>query len=202
MKSMKALVVVAMLAYPFLVYGGLQFLAPRELAMALGGVWLLREVARWRTGQPSPLLGPLVVIATILVLAAVFNEGRFFLFVPVLINGALFGSFARTLINGPTMVERMARRRRASLSSEDVTYCRRVTEMWCGFFLANGALVLGLALRAPLGLWALYTGFVAYALVGVLFVGEMTYRTWRFRRYEGDFTDVLFQKLFPPKSAG
>lgn len=201
MKLMKAVVLVAMLAYPFLVYAGLRFLEPRMLALALGSVLVLREAGRSRGGSPSPLLLPLVLVAAILVLAAVFNEGRFFLFVPVLINGTLLVSFARTLFVGPPMVERLARRRLDHLGAEDVAYCRRVTEVWCVFFVANTSLVLWLALRAPIELWALYTGLVAYLLVGVLFAAELTYRSWRFRRYEGDLTDVFFRKLFPPRPA-
>jgi hypothetical protein len=38
-------------------------------------------------------------------------------------------------------------------------------------------------------------------LVGALFAVEMTYRAWRFRRYEGDVTDVVFRRVFPPKPA-
>lgn len=198
---MKAVVLVAMLAYPFLVYAGLRFLEPRMLALALGSVLVLREAGRSRGGSPSPLLLPLVLVAAILVLAAVFNESRFFLFVPVLINGALLVSFARTLFVGPTMVESLARRRLGHLDAEDVAYCRRVTEVWCVFFVANTSLILWLALRAPIELWALYTGLVAYLLVGVLFAAELTYRSWRFRRYDGDLTDVFFRKLFPPRPA-
>lgn len=201
MKAAKALVLLAMLAYPFLVYGGLRLLEPRGLAVALGGVLLLREVVRSRNGPPAPLLVPLILVAAVLALAAIFNEGRFFLFVPVLINAALLVSFARTLLTGPSMVESLARRRLAHLSAEDLAYCRRVTEVWCAFFLANGAVILWLALRAPLEQWALYTGLVAYLLVGALFAGELMYRAWRFRRYEGDLTDAFFRKLFPPKSA-
>jgi uncharacterized membrane protein len=201
-KAAKALAVLAMLAYPFLVYGGLRFLEPRRLAMALGGVLLLREVVRSRSGSASPLLLPLVLVAAILGLAAVFNEGRFFLFVPVLINAALLVSFARTLRTGPSLVERFARRRRPHLPAEDVAYCRRVTIMWCGFFIANGGVILWLALRSPLEHWTLYTGLIAYVLMGVLTAAELAYRAWRFRRYEGDVTDVFLRKIFPPKSVG
>jgi uncharacterized membrane protein len=200
-KRTKFLAALIMVAYPLLVYGGLRVLQPRWLALALGGVVLLREIPRWRSGVPSPLLLPLALIGGILTLAIAFNEGRFFLFVPVLINAALFVSFARTLITGPSMVESLARRRFVHLPSEHVGYCRRVTEVWCVFFLVNGGVILWLALQAPIAQWALYTGLVAYLLVGVLFAAEETYRAWRFRRYQGDVTDVFFRKLFPPKHA-
>jgi len=200
-RIVKTLVVLAMFSYPFLVYGGLRLLTPRTLALALGGALLVREAVRLRAGSPSPLLLPLALVATILALSAAFNEGRFFLFVPVLINGALFVSFVRTLIAGPSMVEHLARRRLTHVTLEDVVYCRRVTEVWCVFFLVNGALSLWLALRAPIEVWTLYTGLIAYLLVGAVFSVELTYRAWRFRRYDGDVTDVFLRRLFPPGPA-
>jgi len=200
-KVVKTLVVLAMVGYPVLVYGGLRLLEPRALALALGGALLVREAVRLRARSPSPLLGPLALVASILALSAAFNEGRFFLFVPALISAALFVSFGRTLIVGPSMVERLARRRLAHVTVADVVYCRRVTEVWCAFFIANGALSLWLALRAPIEVWTLYTGLLAYLLVGAVFAGELTYRAWRFRRYDGDVTDVFLRRLFPPRPA-
>ena len=59
--------------------------------------------------------------------AALFDDGRLFLFVPVLINAALLVGFGRTLVNGPSMVETFARLRGRDLSTEEVVYCRIVT---------------------------------------------------------------------------
>jgi uncharacterized membrane protein len=190
-----------MVGYPLLVYGGLKVLQPRWVALVLGGALLAREIAGLRRGAASPLLLPIVLVGGVLGLALVFNEGRFFLFVPVLVNAALFVSFARTLRAGPSMVESLARQRFGHVPPEHVGYCRRVTEVWCAFFVVNSALILWLALGARIEYWALYTGLIAYVLVAALFTAEMTYRAWRFRRYEGDVTDVVFRRMFPPRPA-
>jgi uncharacterized membrane protein len=187
-------------AYPLLVYGGLRLLTPRVLALALGAVFVLREALQSRQ-RPSPLLAPLVIVMAICAAAAIFNDGRVFLYVPALINGVLLLSFVRTLVVPPSMGERLARRRRPELSAEDVAYCRRVTEVWCVFFVANGAFSVWLAARGALETWTVYNGLVSYVLVGVLFVGEMVYRAWHFRRFEGDVTDAFLRKVFPPKPA-
>jgi uncharacterized membrane protein len=42
--------------------------------------------------------------------------------------------------------------------------------------VANGLLALGLALWASVEAWALYTGLIAYVLMGTLFGGEWLYR--------------------------
>ena len=201
MKAVKLVVPAVVVGYPLLVYGGLRFLQPRWVALALGAALLARELAGFRRGVSSPLVLPIVLVGGIFGLALVFNEGRFFLFVPILVNAALFVSFARTLLAGPSMVESLARRRFGHVPPEHAGYCRRVTEVWCAFFAVNSAVILWLALRAPLAYWALYTGLIAYVLMGALFTAELTYRAWRFRRYEGDVTDVVFRRVFPPKPA-
>jgi uncharacterized membrane protein len=200
-RVVNGLTLLVTLVYPFIVYAGLHFLQPKVLAVTLGACLLVRELARARTRPPVSLLVPVALVGAVLVAAAVFNEGRFFLFVPVLVNAALLVSFGQTLLGGPSMVQTLATMRLGKLPPEGPAYCRRVTVVWCAFFLANGGFILWLALHASLERWALYTGLVAYLLMGILFVCELTYRAWRFRRYEGMPTDVVFRKLFPPKPA-
>jgi uncharacterized membrane protein len=55
-------------------------------------------------------------------------------------------------------------------------YARKVTAVWCGFFVVNGAIAGGLALWGTERTWALYTGGVAYVLMGLLFAGELAVR--------------------------
>jgi len=67
------------------------------------------------------------------------------------------------------------------LSPERVAYCRTVTKIWCAFFVVNGSVALWLSLYGSLSAWGLYTGAVAYGLMGLLFVAEYTVRRLRFR---------------------
>ena len=55
-------------------------------------------------------------------------------------------------------------------------YTRRVTQVWCGFFVFNGSLALLTALYASDGVWMLYNGLLAYVLMGILFAGEWLVR--------------------------
>ena len=64
-----------------------------------------------------------------------------------------------------------------------VRYTRTVTQVWAGFFLANGLVVVALNIWAPLSWWTLYTGLIAYGLMGLLFAGEWLVRQ-RVRRHE------------------
>lgn len=198
---LKALAIGLGVMYPVLVYAGLSYFEPRTLALALGAGVLVRVVfvGRLREGVAlgRVLLAPLCVGAVLMV-TAFSNEGRVFLFVPVLVNVALLVSFGVTLRHGPSMIETFARLQVDDLSPEEQRYAVIVTRVWCGFFLLNGAVALALAIRGSLGQWTLYTGFLSYLLMGALFGVEFLYRTWRFRRYVGGPLNPLLERLFPP----
>jgi len=53
---------------------------------------------------------------------------------------------------------------------------RRVTQIWCGFFILNGATAAILAGLQYYDWWAAYTGILSYVLMGLLFAGEWVYR--------------------------
>jgi len=57
-----------------------------------------------------------------------------------------------------------------------VAYTRRVTQVWCGFFVLNGSVALVTALWASDATWALYNGLISYCLMGCLFAGEWLVR--------------------------
>jgi uncharacterized membrane protein len=190
------------LAYPFIVLAALTLSDARgaallaAAALALGTIAKRRQLDRAHLGRLLPGLG---LVGAVLVLAATFNEARFFLFVPTLINAALLVAFARTLGSGPSMVETLARWQGYEISGEKIRYCHAVTAGWCLFFALNGGVILWLALYAPLARWALYTGLVAYVLVGMLLVAELLYRAWRFRDYRDRFPDSVLRRVFPPR---
>lgn len=199
---MKAIGVAFGLAYPLLVYVGLVYFEPRTLAAALFvAVGLRVGMLAW--GRPGVELGRLLLapaaVAAVLVVTAVFNEGRVFLFGPALVNLALLLSFAHTLRVGPSMVETFARLQVDDLEPAEIDYAVGVTRVWCFFFFGNGAVCLWLATFASIGVWAFYTGFFSYVLMGGLFVAEFLYRTWRFRRYTAGFLNPLLERVFPPR---
>ena len=198
---MATLRIAATLAYPLMIYLGLRFLAPRTLAITIGVILLLR-LALAHKSAPSEtrrlfLLG--IPIALILGLAALLQEGRYFLFVPSLISFAILASFARSMRkgHGPPMVEVFARIQVGELPDDEIPYCRRLTGVWCLFLAANTLAALGFALFGSVEAWALYTGLFAYLLMGALFAGEYVYRAWKFRRYQKSLFAPIFRRLFP-----
>lgn len=186
-------------AYPFLVFAGLRWLEPRQLALALAGLLLARAALGWRRPSADALRRlalPAVGVAAVLVPTLATNDAGALLFAPVWVNAALLVAFARTLRGGPTLVETLARLQDPDLTPAQVRHCRHFTRAWCVLFAANAVVSGVLALRADLWLWTLYTGLVAYLLMGALLAAEVGVRYWRFRNYQDSLFAPLFRRLF------
>jgi hypothetical protein len=57
-----------------------------------------------------------------------------------------------------------------------IPYTRKVTITWCLFFIANGSIATFTALYSSMEIWSLYNGFIAYILMGSVFVIEYLIR--------------------------
>jgi uncharacterized membrane protein len=186
---------------PALIYLALRVASPRQVASALLSLLLLRAAAAARSGLRGyvrALRFPILALAGAGFVSLVWNNPLTLLATPALASFGLLCAFAGSL-RRESVVERLARLQTGSLSEEEVLYCRRVTVVWCAFFLGNGAIALWLAVAATSEEWALYTGLVSYLLVGILYAAEFVYRQWRFRRYLGAPSDLLFRRIFPPR---
>ena len=197
-----ALQTLALLAYPLLVYLALQVASTR--IVALGTLVLLalrlaflapaRFAATARAFAPAGIaLGSRASSRWSGTTRAASCSRRRSL------NLGLLAAFAASFLARETTVERLARAQVGELDADERRYCRRVTALWCAFFAANAAVSAALALGGTREAWALYTGLVAYLLVGALFAAEYLYRHWRFRRYVGAPTDAVLRRIFPPR---
>lgn len=172
------------LTYPFLVYFGWQRLNPRVLlgaAIVLFGCRLALTASRMHRSQWKELAEPWLFPAVFLLIAFGIGRRSLILYWPTTISIALLFAFGRTLVRPPSIVERFARVQKSALTEEEITYCRRVTGLWCLFFMANGSVALCLAWGGSLRAWTLYNGMIAYVLIGTLMASEYAYRHWRFR---------------------
>jgi uncharacterized membrane protein len=167
--------VAASLAYPGIVYGTREIAPPSAfviLALLVIGLRLatLRSPASriWR----APLAG---AIAIIIAMAAIdpTTAAKAYPSVISLMTAVVFGT---TLLYPPSLIERFARLREPSLPPEAASYCRKVTIAWTVWLSVNAVVAAILAVRGSDEAWALWTGFVAYILMGMLFVGEVAVR--------------------------
>jgi uncharacterized membrane protein len=84
--------------------------------------------------------------------------------------------FSWSLLSPPSLIERLARLQHPDLPSAGIIYTRRVTQVWCGFFIVNGAIALATAVWSSFEFWSLYNGVIAYLLMGILLGGEYVIR--------------------------
>lgn len=162
--------------YPLLVYIGIQQFGPRVLAAMLLAVALIRLLVAQVTGQAlgnSAWLLLAAAIATGLTLAtgSLFGLKAY----PVLVSAVMLGVFGFSLLHPPSMIERFARLQQPDLPDHAVPYTRKVTWVWCGFFVLNGA-IASATMFASDQVWALYNGLLSYVLIGLLLLGEYCVR--------------------------
>ncbi len=167
-----ALLAVVSLAYPVVVYLALGHVSPRWIALLLVALALARA---WVTRE-SFWLGA-AALATVLAAASFLGDrwGPLKLY-PALVNLVMLGLFGMSLWRGPSVVERLARLRESHFPPAAIVYTRRVTQVWCGFFVVNGLAALATALWATPAVWALYNGLLSYVAMGALMGGEWLVR--------------------------
>jgi len=199
-KLLAVLNVLLVALYPLGVYFGLVHYRPRVVGLLLVALLLPGLLLKLRGVSREALWGVLrlpLILISLLLFSAWRDDPRLVLALPVVINLTLLGGFGASL-RGVPMVERFARMQDPALGPAQVVYCRSVTKVWCGFFALNAGVSGALALYAPLSVWALYTGLLAYCAIGTLGTAEYMVRKYRFREYGSGLHDRLLARLFPP----
>ncbi|MDR2484775.1 MAG: AMP-binding protein, partial [Treponema sp.] len=100
---------------------------------------------------------------------------------PALTNGVLLAVFGGTLFFPPSMIYRFAvlqdKSIAGSLAEKQIArYCRKVTVVWCVFFICNGGIALYTVFFVSDAFWSMYNGGISYILIGTLFTGEFIVR--------------------------
>ncbi|MGI9287734.1 MAG: hypothetical protein ACR2P1_20285 [Pseudomonadales bacterium] len=170
----RALAVILVAAYPLLIYFGLQVTAPRMLVLLLLLMAGLRWLA-WNDEEKGFLLYWLAAILIVVVATLITGSTLGLLFYPLLMNLVFLTFFAISLYKPPTVVETIARKQHGELPVEAVSYTRKVTMMWCLFFILNGSVSLWTAFLSR-EVWVLYNGLIAYLLMALVMGAEYLVR--------------------------
>ena len=187
-------VVAIALAYPLLLWFGLERVAPRTLALAALATAVVTTWWRAGAGTWADRAAPLTVGAVIALAATATwwtNDPTVLLFVPVAVALTLGTVFGATLWRPPTMIARFARAQGAELDGPRLAHCRQATWAWVLFFAGHAVLSGTLAAAQAIDAWAWWTGVLSYVAMGVLFAGEFLVRRLRFR----EFTDAPHDRL-------
>lgn len=187
------------LAYPLVLYLAQTRLETRPIAAVILALYVVTFAFRVRGSKTEfwSILRPHLPLGVLIAIALALGERTLLLLLPSLVSLYVFGTFAWTLRQGPSMIERFARMVEDDLPPFTFRYCRRVTIVWCGFLGLNAIGVAGLALFGPVAWWAAYTGLVFYLLLGLLLGTEFCFRKLWFRYYGDGPTDRLLARFFP-----
>jgi len=161
---------VAVIVYPLAVWCGLKSWGISVLAPVLIAVFILRLLTfRGKLSQLT-FFGKAIAASGIVLVASslLLRETSMLLYYPVAVNALLLGVFFSSLYARQSLVERLARLNEPDLPPEGVVYTRRVTQVWCIFFLWNGSFALYTCLKGDMALWALYNGGISYLMIGLL----------------------------------
>jgi uncharacterized membrane protein len=174
--------VLVKLAYPALILCAWRWDTPRYVGCMLFAILWLQ---RWAGSGPvatslrrlSAIDWTVVGLLSCASAAIVLTNSELLLrLYPSLVNLGLLIAFGATLVHGPSMIEKFARLGNPDLPPGAVRHTRRVTQVWCVFFLLNGAFSAYTALYWSRASWSLYNGAIAYVLIGVLLIAEVIWR--------------------------
>jgi uncharacterized membrane protein len=166
------------LAYPYLIYRGMESGMVGLAPAIFSGVFLLQAIAT----RDIKIRIYKTLIAIALLLGAYYLQSITAKVLPVLIQLMLMYFFGRTLLKGkgPSFIESIVRLEFPEFQPGISEYCRQLTILWTGFFAFNAIMCVALASWGNDFWWMLYNGVFIYLMVGVLTIGEYVYRHFRF----------------------
>jgi uncharacterized membrane protein len=173
-----------LIAYPLCVHYAVVTVNPEAQLLAL--VLLAAGISYPGIKQNSTVawLTLLSVIALSL-LISYFQLTLYVLYLPpVIIPLLLWTVFFRSLLPGETpLTTQIGESVHGPFSPEMRHYSRQVTVLWAVFFVLMAGWSALLPFLASDKIWSLFTSFINYLLVGMLFVAEYFHRKWRFRQF-------------------
>ena len=168
------------ITYPIIVYFGLGYFEARSIAFALVVAALVRLfLIRRLDGLAARMPQSNLVIAALLLVgisAMASNSPVLLQYYPVCMNALMLTMFLTSLFRPPSIIEQIARIKTPDLPEAGVSYTRKVTMVWCGFFAVNGTIALYTILDTTMAFWAVYNSLISYSLMGLLFAGEYLVR--------------------------
>lgn len=169
---------ILLLAWPFIIWFGLAHNSLQGLLPLMALMLFLRfRQTRRRAGALS-VVTQIVAVAgmTLCIASYLLKTHQLLLFYPVVVNSVMLAVFGGSLWSTMPIIERLARLREPDLPERAVRYTRRVTQIWCAFFIINGGIALFTALYDDLSLWTAWNGMISYLLMGTLMAGEWLVR--------------------------
>lgn len=193
-KFLKTLFCVLMAIYPILIFTLLVVLKVEVKIVSLciivvSAIFFLSVTGTQKsrlTGEKKGILIWKSLLSSILFLITglfCFFTGKelFLRFYSIIINCIFLVFFSSTLFFKPNIIFRFAvltdKKIIGSSYEKNVNnYCKKVTVVWCCFFILNGIIAACTTFFYSQKIWAIYNGGISYVLMGTLFIVEFLIR--------------------------
>ncbi len=142
------------------------------LPYIMGILWLLKGVTQAVRFQRFFAF----FMSILLIIIGLTRSIETMYFYPILISGLMLAIFGGSLFSKQSIIESFARLKTPELPDIAISYTRKVTQVWCVFFVINILITLFFIWQKNDELWAIYTGFISYILMGILILGEWLVR--------------------------
>jgi len=175
-RILDVVLVLVTVSYPFIVFFGLKTFSPWVIGIGLIVFLLVRMLISKKQKKSEFLIFALTLIMTGILF--LINHSFAIKSYPILMNFSFAIVFGYSLINPPTIIEKIARLREPELDKFGIQYTRKVTFAWVVFFVVNGTISAWTAIYASLETWTIYNGFISYILIGLMFGLEFIIRSF------------------------
>lgn len=133
-----------------------------------------------RTMDWRPFLSSILFLAAGL-FCFITGKELFLKLYSVVISVTFLFTFGSTLFFEPTIIFRFATLADKSIvgapyENQVKRYCKKVTIIWCCFFIINGSMAVYTTFCCSREVWAIYNGGISYVLMGMLFAVEFLVR--------------------------
>jgi len=180
-RVVSGMLLVFLAAYPLLVFFVLNDYGLRTAVLILVVALLMRFMILGL--DRDRFFKALLVVAIGATVCIALDSEKILKLYPTVVSGIFAASFGITLYAPPSAVERMAVKFGVQVNHAASAYMRRVTIVWCVFFVINGLIAAWLALNSSLYWWSLYSGLLSYLLMAVLFGVEYLVRLCVIRKH-------------------
>lgn len=172
------------LSWPFLVWLAITHPQWRGLLPLLALLFLLRWFALRRSSGAFSQAGKLLALTGVVLCLASFllRAHQLLLWYPVVVSSVMLLLFGGSLFSAMPLVERLARLHEPELPPQGIRWTRRVTQIWCLFFIANGSIATATCLSGNMQWWTAWNGIISYLLMGMLMAGEWLLRQRMIRK--------------------
>jgi uncharacterized membrane protein len=184
-KIASVLLSVIFVAFPFLIYFGLNYFSPIFFAILLFVLLIVRMVL-----MPAKKWLKIIMVSLIAIycLSIGLSDGEQVLrYYPVLMTLYIAILFALSLLDDVPIIEKFAQLSGKPYPEGARVYMKKLTKIWVILLLTNACVAIYSACCQSIDFWLFYNGFLSYIIIFGFMACEWVFRQWYRRKNFPDF---------------